>query len=326
MQYAEVKGMPHPVSRMIFGCASPAMRRGEDAGEALDAAFEAGINAFDTAKDYQGSEGVLGRWVKSRGMRNKIILITKGAHPYNGMDRVTPKDVKEDITQSLEHLQTDRIDLYFLHRDDPSAEVGPIVEALHACREEGKIGLYGGSNWTAARIAEANAYAAAHGLFPFAASSPQFGLAVMVRDPWGGSGGCVGISAPEQGAERAWYLAQGMPIFAYSSLGHGILSGKLKSADWDRAGEILNRDAVYGYHADINYGRLVRAEELAAQKGCAVADIAIAWLLHQKLRVFPIVTASTPAHVERNTAALAVSLTDAECAYLALGAIGGDGE
>ena len=322
MQYVTLDGMPLPVSRLVFGCASPAMRRGEDVGEVLDAALEAGINAFDTARDYNGSEGALGRWIKSRNARSKILLITKGAHPYNGVDRVTPKDILQDIEQSLERLQTDHIDLYFLHRDDPSVGVGPIVETLHACREEGKIGLYGGSNWTTARIAAANAYAAAHDLFPFAASSPQFGLAVMARDPWGGSGGCISISPPEQEAERAWYMEQGMLIFAYSSLGHGIFSGRLKSADWERAEEFLNPDAMYGYHADINHGRLIRAEELAAQKGCTVADIAIAWLLHQKFMVFPIITASTPAHVQKNTAALAVVLTDAECAYLALGADG----
>lgn len=320
MQYIELNGIPRPVSRLIFGCAFPAMLRGEDVGETLDAAMEAGINAFDTAKNYQGSEDALGRWIKSRNTREKIVLITKGAHPDHGVDRVTPRDIAEDIEYSLARLQTDHIDLYFLHRDDPNVEVGPIVEQLHACKEQGKIGLYGGSNWTAARLAEANAYAAAHGLYPFAASSPQFGLAVMVRDPWGGSGGCIGISAPEQDAERAWYMKQGMPIFAYSSLGHGILSGKLKSGDWERAGEILSPDAMYGYHADINYGRLKRAEQLAAQKGCTVADIAIAWLLHQKLNVFPIIAASTPAHVKKNTAALQVSLTDEECDYLALGA------
>ena len=320
MQYVKLNGMPLPVSRLIFGCASPAMRRGEDVGEVLDAALDAGINAFDTARAYQGSEGTLGRWIKSRKVREKIILITKGAHPYNGVDRVTPKDIIWDIDQSLEHLQTDHIDLYFLHRDDPNVEVGPIVEQLHTCREEGKIGLYGGSNWTSARIAEANAYAAAHGLHPFSASSPQFGLAAMVRDPWGGSGGCISISAPEQGTERAWYRQQGMPIFAYSSLGHGILSGRLKSTDWERAEDILNEDAMYGYHADINYKRLVRAEELAEQKSCTVADIAIAWMLHQKLTVFPITTASSPAHVLKNTAALQVHLTDEECAYLAVGA------
>ena len=319
MQYMDIKGIPVPVSRLVFGCAFPAMLRGEDVGETLDAALEAGINAFDTAENYQGSEAALGRWLKSRNVRDNIVLITKGAHPYDGVDRVTPNEISRDIEQSLERLNTDHIDLYFLHRDDPNVEVGPIVELLHAYREEGKIGLYGGSNWTTARIAEANAYAKAHGLYPFEASSPQFGLAVMVRDPWGGSGGCLSISAPEQENERAWYLEQDMPIFAYSGLGHGILSGKLKSGDWERAGEFLNQDAVFGYHAPINYGRLVRAEELAAQKGCTVADIAIAWALHQKLAVFPIIAASSPAHVKKNTAALNVALTEKECAYLASG-------
>ena len=320
MQYAQIKGVALPVSRVVFGCAFPAMLRGEDVGDTLDAAFAAGINAFDTAERYQGSEEALGRWIKSRNVREKIVLITKGAHPYHGVDRVTPEEIGQDVEQSFRRLQTEFVDVYLLHRDDPNVEVGPIVECLHAYREAGKIGIYGGSNWSVARIAQANAYAAAHGLFPFAAASPQFGLAVMVRDPWGGSGGCLSISGPERAEERAWYREQGMPVFAYSSLGHGTLSGKLKSEDWENAADILNADAMYGYHDAINHGRLKRAEELAAQKGCSVADIAIAWLLHQGEHVFPIIAASTPAHVNKNIEALLVRLSEEECDYLVSGA------
>ncbi len=319
MRYAQIKGVSLPVSRIVFGCAFPAMLRGEDVGGTLDAALAAGINAFDTAENYQGSEEALGRWIKSRNIREKIVLITKGAHPYQGVDRVTPDEIRRDVEKSLLRLQTEFIDIYLLHRDDLHVEVGPIVECLHAFREAGKIGIYGGSNWSAARIAEANAYAAAHGLFPFAATSPQFGLAVMVRDPWGGSGGCLSISGEERADERVWYNQQGMPVFAYSSLGHGMLSGKLKSEDWENAADILNADALHGYYDEINHGRLRRAEELAAQKGCSVADIAIAWLLHQGEHVFPIIAASTPAHVDRNIGALLVRLSTDECDYLVSG-------
>ena len=95
----------------------------------------------------------------------------------------------------------DKIDLYVLHRDDPEKPVGPIVETLHAAKEAGQVGAYGGSNWGADRLQEANAYAAAHGLTPFAASSPQFSLAVQQEPPWRD---CISVSGPAGEEARAW--------------------------------------------------------------------------------------------------------------------------
>lgn len=313
MQYGSIPGVRLPVSRLVFGCAFPEMRGGQEVGDVLDAAFAAGFNTFDTAENYGPSEASLGRWVNSRNVRDQVVVLTKGAHPYDGRSRVTPQDIRADIEKSFDRLGTDYIDIYLLHRDDPEVEVGPLVELLDSYRRAGRIGVYGGSNWTAARVAEANAYAAAHGLFPFAVSSPQFSLAVQVRDPWGG---CVSISAPEQRGDRAWYAAQNIPIFSYSSLGSGMLSGRVKSAEPDAAKAKLNPDTVFGYHDPLNFERLARAEQLAQRKGCTVPDIGLAWLLHQELTVYPVVAASKPSHMARNVAAFSVSLTPFERDWL----------
>ena len=85
-------------------------------------------------------------------------------------------------------MRTDYIDIYLLHRDDPAVPASEIVEIFNAMHREGKIGAFGGSNWTHERIQEANAYAKDHGLIPFTVSSPNFGLADQIADPWGG--GC----------------------------------------------------------------------------------------------------------------------------------------
>src|SRR4051812_14754919 len=79
------------------------------------------------------------RWVNERGLRDKVVVITKGAHPNADRKRVTPFDITSDLNDSLARLKVDKIDLYLLHRDDPSQPVGPIVETLNQHYKAGKI-------------------------------------------------------------------------------------------------------------------------------------------------------------------------------------------
>ena len=104
------------------------------------------------------------------------------------------KDVREDLEKSLENLRTDYIDIYLAHRDDEQVSVEEIVEAFNALHAEGKIGAFGGSNWTHQRSEESNEYAYKHDMLPFTVSSPNFGLAEQVKDLWGG--GSISISGP----------------------------------------------------------------------------------------------------------------------------------
>ena len=98
------------------------MIQGEDADELLDEVYAQGITTFDTAENYGLSEASLGHWLKNRGNREKVVIISKGCHPYDGRDRVTPEDLKHDIEQSFERLGTDYIDIYLMHRDDLKVE------------------------------------------------------------------------------------------------------------------------------------------------------------------------------------------------------------
>ncbi|HUM83797.1 MAG TPA: aldo/keto reductase [Lachnospiraceae bacterium] len=307
-----------PVSPMVYGCGTAPMIAGEDVSEFLDKVYGMGITAFDTAENYGKSEISLGRWINSRNLRNRVTVISKGCHPY-GRDRVNPEDFRHDIEKSFEQLKTDYIDIYFLHRDDLKVPVGPLVEMLNDYHKAGKIGAFGGSNWTPARIAEANAYAKAHGLVPFTVSSPNYCLAGKFRDPWGGGAGCVSISGDAGREAREFYRREKMPVFAWSSLGNGFFSGRIKSSDPEGAKALLSEGAVKGFYFPENFERLKRAEEIAAEKGTSTACIALAYLMSQNFTVFPVVSSGNAERLAGNLKAADLRLSPAELSYLDLG-------
>lgn len=174
----------------------------------------------------------------------------------------------------------------------------------------------GASNWTHTRIEEANEYAYKHNLIPFSVSSPNFCLARQVEDPWGG--GCVNICGPENQAARAWYEKNQMPVIAYSSLGRGFFSGKLKSGHADHASDYLDSFAMKGYACPDNFERLRRCEILAEKHGVMVAQIAMSWIFSQPLNIFAIASMSKADRMKTNREALLLKLSNEEIAYLAL--------
>lgn len=318
MIYKNIDGIALPVSRIVFGTATPAMMEGQDATELLDAVVAGGVNCFDTARRYDMAEKSLGDWIQKRGNRDQIVIVDKGAHPLpdTTVSRVTPAAIEADIARSLALLQTDYVDIYLLHRDDPTQPVGPILETLNNLRERGKINLIGVSNWTTARIEQANEYAYEHDLEPFAVSSPNYGLAEQVLDPWGG--GCVSISGPAEAESRRWYRDCGMTVFAYATLAHGLFSGKIRSDQLSHVADYLDKFAIRGYCCRQNYERLRRTEQIAEKHGCTVAQAALAWVLEQPLEVFAEVSASTPERFASNLGALDVHLTEAELRFMDL--------
>lgn len=218
--------------------------------------------------------------------------------------------------KSLKMLGVDYVDIYLLHRDDPAVPAGELVEILNELQKEGKFKCFGVSNWTRERIAEVNDYAARKGLNPIRVSSPNFGLAEQICDPWGG--GCVTISGPENEGVRQWYADNQMPVLAYSSLGRGFFSGRFKSNDRKEAKKVLDANAQKGYLCEGNMERLRRAEILAEEKGVTVPQIAMAYIFNQKLNTFAIVSTSNASRMEKNVEALSLELTEPECAWLDL--------
>ena len=317
MRYGTIKGVDRPVSRIFLGTASAPFSTGGDGSELLEAALEQGINAIDTARVYGLSENSLGRWLEQPGNREKVVLLSKCGHPAeDGTRRVRAGEMNKDLETSLEALRTDYVDIWLLHRDDPEIPVGKIMDTFQEMKEKGRIRAFGGSNWTRRRIQEANEYAAAHGLQPMTASSPQFGLANQVTDPWGGN--CVTISGPAGEEDRKWYRESGMPVIAYSSLARGLMAGKIKSTDEERVAELLDPFAVKGYASHENFMRLARCEELSAKKGCSVSQLAIAWMFTQGLNLFAAATTTKVSRIPEQVRALHVELTPEEAAWLNL--------
>ena len=186
MHYGAVAGIDKPISRLVQGTMMVRSDAVEQSFQLLDDVFALGCTTFDTAHGYgQGDcERTFGRWLAARGLREQVVILGKGAHHNQDRQRVTPFDITSDLHDSLARLQTDYIDLYLLHRDDPTVPVGPIVEILNEHRAAGRIRAFGGSNWRWTRIAAANEYAHAHGLTPFVASSSHFSLAIQFQEPW----------------------------------------------------------------------------------------------------------------------------------------------
>ena len=319
MRYGQIKNLDKPVSRLLFGTTE--IREYDETTEALlDGVRGLGITSFDTARVYTDgrAEGVLGKWMEAKKCRDELVLLSKCGHPdfATGRQRVTRKDMLEDLETALEQLRTDKIDIYLLHRDDPTVPVGEIAETFQEMYEQGKVSVIGGSNWHVKRIEEYNAYAAEHGLVPFTVSSPNFGLAEQLTDIWGW--GCVTIAGPAEEAQRRWYIEHEMPVFAYSSLARGMFSGKFKSSEPERMKEYMDEPTIEAYGGADNLKRLARCEELAEKYGCTVAQIAMSWLLHQQVDTYAIVSTSKAARMQSNIEALEIPLSAQELAWLDL--------
>ena len=318
MHYGSVRGVEKPVSRLVLGTMIINTGELEKSFNLLDATFELGGTTLDTGHVYAGgdSERAIGRWINERGIRDKIVIIDKGAHHNADRKRVTPFDITADLHDSLARLRTDYIDIYLLHRDDPSVPVGPIVECLNEHLKAGRIHAMGGSNWTHQRIQEANEYAEMHGLVPFAASSPNYGLAEQVEDPWGP--GCVSLSGPNEVEAREWYEKTQMPVFAYSSLGRGFFSGRITRENFEAQKNSIDGACLRAYCHEQNFKRLDRVQILAEEKGLTVPQIAMAYIMNQPLKVFALVGAENRDEFKANVEASELQLTTEDVEWLDL--------
>ena len=150
----------------------------EESFRILDRYRELGGRAIDTAHIYAAwlpdgwgkSEITVGRWLQRTGVRGDMVIGTKGGHPNLEtweVSRLTPKEIKQDLHESLDRLGLDAIDIYWLHRDDPAVPVPEILDALSEFTSNGLIRNYGASNWAVPRLKEAAEYAAGRGLSGF---------------------------------------------------------------------------------------------------------------------------------------------------------------
>ena len=318
MLYGTIPGVTKPVARLIQGTVMIGSGKLDYSFGLLDDILALGGNTFDAAHVYGNgdNERTLGRWLEARGVRDQVVVITKGAHHNQDRQRVTPFDISADLHDSLARLRIDSIDLYLLHRDDPSVPVGPIMEVLNEHLAAGRIHAFGGSNWSHARIKEANDYAAARGLTPFAVASPHFSLAIQVEEPWEN---CISLTGENGAAARQFYADNGMPLLTWSSLAGGFFSGRFRPDNLDTFTEYLDRLCVKSYCYPDNFARLKRVQELASARGASVAQVAMAYVVAQPFNVFPLVGCANGDEYAANSAALALALTPDEVRWLETG-------
>jgi aryl-alcohol dehydrogenase-like predicted oxidoreductase len=287
----------------------------------MDAFCELGGNFIDTALNYadwssevkSASEKTIGKWLSARKLHHKVIVGTKGACPRTGgpFFRLKREDILSDLEESLRNLQTDWIDLYWLHRDDPSIPVENIIDVLEEQVQAGKIRYYGCSNWTLARIRQAQAYAATKGKSGFVANQMMWSLAEPNTDAV--SDKTLVLMDEET---RAYHNKTGMASIPFSSQAGGFFSGQY------RRGEPPARKPglIKLYGNDTNFDRLERVQEVARRRGATSNQIALAFLLSQPHAVFPIIGSRTLEQLEDSCAVGDLKLDPETVKYIEFGA------
>lgn len=319
MIYGEIAGISKPIARVIQGTTMI----GSDLNEVesfalLDQIYEAGGNTLDTAHVYSSgnSERVIGKWLAARDIREKMTIITKGGAHSDDRRRMTPFDLTADLHDSLARLQTDYIDLYLLHRDDPDIPFEPIMDALNEHQQAGRIHAFGASNWSHPRIEAANAYAKANGLQSFVASSLQYSLAESHTEPWPL---CLSISGEAGSEARKWYAKNNLAVMAWSPLASGFFSGKFRRDNLHTFGEReWDEVVVRTYAKESNFQRLERAEQMAKEKGITAAQIALAFVMNQSMNMFAVVGSHGIQKFKENISAAELKLTPQEMDWLDL--------
>ncbi|WP_114560958.1 aldo/keto reductase, partial [Desertihabitans aurantiacus] len=302
MRHGRIPGVDKDVSRLVMGCDN--QQTPAHAAAMFDSFFAAGGTTFDTAWLYGGGrqEALLGRWVRERGVRDEVVIITKGAHSPH----CDPESISRQLLESLERQGTEHADIYLMHRDNPEVPVGEFVDVLDEHAKAGRIGVFGGSNWTPARFDEANAYAEANGRQGFTVLSNHFGLAEALDVPW------KGCEHATDRASKQWLAERKVTLLPWSSQARGFFTGRAHPDDHS------DPELVRCYYSEDNFERLRRAESLAAELGVPTTAVALAFVLHQEFPTFALIGPRSIAETRSSMAALDVELTPEQLAWLDL--------
>lgn len=299
MQYTRLGRTGLKVARlclgtMNFGPVTPE----DDAHRIMDRAIQHGMNFFDTADVYGWKKGegiterIIGRWLaQGGGRREKVVLATK---VYNDMGdwpnetRLSALHIRRACEDSLRRLQTDHIDLYQMHHIDRSTPWEEIWEAFEVLRHQGKVLYFGSSNFAGWHIAQAQEQAKARHFMGLVSEQSLYNLNARTVE-------YEVVPACE---------AYGLGLIPWSPLGGGLLGGVLqKAAGGRRASEGLQRQV------EANRGKLEAYEKLCAEMGEKPADVALAWLLHNKVVTAPIIGPRTVEQLDGSLRALEIRLS-----------------
>lgn len=268
----------------------------------MDEAFEAGFNTIDTADAYsrwaEGNKGgesetIIGKWMKDRGNREQVVVITKvGSDMGQGHKDISEKYILKAAEDSLRRLQTDHIDLYFTHWDDDKTPVEETLGAYQKLIQAGKVRYIGASNLSPERLRASLKASQAHGLPRYEVFQPGYNL--YDRQEY------------EQGVAPICQ-EEGLGVITYYALASGFLSGKYRSEE-DLSKSV--RGGGVKKYLDARGQRILAAlDSLSEKYAVSQASIALAWLMHNPLVTAPIASATKSKHVQAFTEATQVVLS-----------------
>lgn len=251
----------------------------------LDACLDAGLNFLDTADVYSRwnpgntggeSETIIGKWLKARGNRDKVIVATKlGMDMGDGKKGLSRAYMQRAVEDSLRRLQTDYIDLYQSHRDDPDTPLEETLSAYADLIKQGKVREIGASNYTAPRLAEALKISSEKGLPRYQSLQPHYSL--VERQEF-------------EGPLEDVCLKEQVGVIGYYSLASGFLTGKYRSKA-DAEGRSRGSRAEK-YLNDYGLGVIAALEEVGKRYEAKPGQIALAWLIARPSVTAPIASAT----------------------------------
>ena len=276
----------------------------------LDAFVDAGFNLVDTADVYSRwasghsggeSETIIGRWLQAGGAakRERIVLATKVGKPMgdegSGRSGLSRRWIREAVEASLSRLQTDRIDLYQSHDDDPATPMEETLAAFAELIEEGKVRAIGASNFSAPRLAQALATSARLGLPRYESLQPLFNLVDR---------------APFEAELQPLCVAEGLGVINFFGLARGFLTGKYRSeAD---LGKSPRGGGVKGYLNPRGLRILAALDAVAQSLHATPAQVALAWQMAQPGITAPIASATSLVQFAELAAAARLTLSQAD--------------
>jgi aryl-alcohol dehydrogenase-like predicted oxidoreductase len=267
----------------------------------LNRFLDGGGTLVDTADIYsawapghQGgeSESVIGAWLARSGRRDEVLIATKFGMVRGGEGTdISPSHLAVAVEASLRRLRTDRIDLYFVHRDDPSQPLEPLLRALDGLVKQGKLRAIGASNFSAARLAEALEISRREGLAAFDVLQPGYNL--LDRD--------------FEAELQPLCEAHGLAVVPYFAIGAGFLTGKYRREE-DAAGR-ARAGRVKAYMNERGWRMLEVMDAIGRDTGATLAQIALAWLAAQPTIAAPIASATSVVQLNELLGALSLTLT-----------------
>ncbi|MGE8655761.1 MAG: aldo/keto reductase [Achromobacter sp.] len=278
----------------------------------LDALVDAGLNFIDTADVYsrwvpgnQGgeSETLIGKWLKRSGKRDRVLIATKvGMEMGPDAKGLAPAYIRRSLEASLARLQTDHVDLYQSHKDDPDTPLTDTLGEYAKLIEAGKVRAIGASNYTAVRLSEALIASERHNLPRYESIQPEYNL--YSREPF-------------EAHLQALVKAQDLGTINYYALASGFLSGKYRSPA-DAGKSARGKKIVDTYLNDRGYRILKALDEVAEDAGCTPAQAALAWQMAQPGITAPIVSATSLTQLDELVKAASLTLTRDQLARLSL--------